>query len=185
MRIISGSKKGHIIRAPRNLPIRPTTDISKESLFNILINNWDLEECDVLDLFSGSGNISLEFASRGTRDIISVDKHPGCVNFLKSEAKKLGFDNITAVRADVMQFVRNCGEQFDIIFCDAPYNWTNYDEMIRSILDHKLLKKEGWLIVEHHSVKNFDHFPEIIDKRAYGQNIMSFFRAVDAEESDE
>ncbi len=177
MRIISGSKKGYMIHAPRNLPIRPTTDRSKESLFNIINNNFDLEECNVLDLFSGSGNISLEFASRGTKSITAVDLHSGCVTFLQQEAKKLEFDNISALRADVMQYLRNTEEQFDIIFCDAPYTtWTKYEEMVRVILDRKLLTEEGWCIVEHHSVVKLDHIPEVFDRRAYGQNIMSFFK---------
>src|SRR5665213_807598 len=133
MRIISGTKKGHIIRPPKNLPIRPTTDLSKESLFNILINRYDLEDCDVLDLFSGGGSMSLEFASRGAKSVISVDKHPGCTGFLKSEAKKLDFDMIQVMKADVMQFLRNTADTFDIIFCDPPYAFTKYEEMIRII----------------------------------------------------
>jgi 16S rRNA (guanine966-N2)-methyltransferase len=176
MRIISGSNKGHIIRPPRNLPIRPTTDLSKESLFNILVNNFDLEDCDVLDLFSGGGSISLEFGSRGARSIISVDKHPGCTGFLKSEAQKLNFDAIEVIRADVMQFIRNTADTFDIIFCDPPYAFKLYEEMIRIILDRGLLNPGGWCIVEHHSVTKLDHIFERFDKRAYGQNIMSFFR---------
>jgi 16S rRNA (guanine966-N2)-methyltransferase len=175
MRIISGTKKGHIIRPPKNLPIRPTTDLSKESLFNILVNNFDLEDCDVLDLFSGGGSISLEFASRGAKSVTSVDKHPGCTGFLKSEAKKLEFDAIEVIRADVMQFIRNTPDQYDVIFCDPPYAFKLYEEMIRIILDRELLKPEGWCIVEHHSVTKLDHIPERFDKRAYGQNIMSFF----------
>src|SRR5947209_2688409 len=177
MRIISGSKKGHIIRPPKGLPIRPTTDLSKESLFNILINNFDLEECDVLDLFSRGGRISLEFESRGARSITSVDKDPGCAGFLKSEAKKLGFENIQVMKGDVMPFIRNTGENFDIIFCDPPYAFTQYEEMIRIIIDRGLLKPEGWCIVEHHSVTKLDNIPERFDKRAYGQNVMSFFQS--------
>lgn len=181
MRIISGSRKGHIIHPPKGLPIRPTTDISKESLFNILVNNFDLEDCDVLDLFSGGGSVSLEFGSRGAKSIVSVDKHPGCVKFVRSEAQKLGFDAIETVKGDVMQFLRNTHEQFDIIFCDPPYAWKQYEEMIRLILDRKLLKEDGWAIVEHHSVTKLDHIPERFDFRAYGQNIMSFFRYLEEE----
>ena len=175
MRIISGSHKGHVIRPPRGLPIRPTTDRSKESLFNILNNRFDFEESDALDLFSGGGSVSLEFCSRGVRSLVSVDRFPGCVNYVKSESTNLGFDMITVVKADVMQYIRNTTDTFDIIFCDAPYSWTEYEIMIRIILDRGLLNKGGELIVEHHSVKNFDTFPEIIDKRAYGQNVLSFF----------
>jgi 16S rRNA (guanine(966)-N(2))-methyltransferase RsmD len=177
MRIISGSKKGHIIRPPKNLPIRPTTDLSKESLFNILVNNFDLEDCDVLDLFSGGGSVSLEFSSRGAKSVTSVDKHPGCAGFLKSESLKLGFDQEEVIRADVFQFIRNTGDKYDIIFCDPPYafNQAQYEEMIRIILDRELLKDDGCCIVEHHFVTKLDHIPERFDKRAYGQNIMSFF----------
>lgn len=175
MRIISGSRKGHIIRAPKSLPIRPTTDIAKESLFNILIHNFDLEECDALDLFSGGGSVSLEFASRGVRSLTSVDKYPGCVKFLNSEAQKLGFD-IDVVKADVMQFLQNTPDTYDIIFCDPPYAWKKYEEMIRIILDRKLLKNDGWAIVEHHSVTKLDHMEERFDMRAHGQNVMSFFK---------
>lgn len=175
MRIISGLKKGHIIRPPKNLPIRPTTDLSKESLFNILVNNFDLEDCDVLDLFSGGGSISLEFGSRGAKSVTSIDKHPGCTGFLKSEAQKLGFDQEEVIRADVMAYLRNTADTFDIIFCDPPYAFKLYEEMIRLILDRKLLNEGGWCIVEHHSVTKLDHIPERFDKRAYGQNIMSFF----------
>jgi 16S rRNA (guanine(966)-N(2))-methyltransferase RsmD len=183
MRIISGSHKGHIIRPPKNLPIRPTTDLSKESLFNILVNNFDLEECSVLDLFSGGGSISLEFCSRGAKELTSVDRHPGCTGFLRSEAKKLDFDMIEVVKADVMQFLRNAPGPYDIIFCDPPYAWKQYEEMIRIILDRELLTPEGWCIVEHHSVTSLDHIPERFDKRAYGQNIMSFFRLPEKENS--
>jgi 16S rRNA (guanine966-N2)-methyltransferase len=177
MRIISGSRKGHIIRPPKGLPIRPTTDISKGSLFNILMNYFDFEECDVLDLFSGGGSISLEFGSRGAKSVTAVDKHPGCTGFLQSEAKKLGFDMIDVERGDVMQFLRNTGDTYDIIFCDPPYAWDKHEEMIRTILDQNLLKPDGWAIVEHHFVTKLDHVPGLFDKRSHGQNIMSFFRA--------
>lgn len=176
MRIISGQKKGYIIRPPKNLPIRPTTDLSKESLFNILVNYFEFEDCEVLDLFSGGGSISLEFCSRGVKKLISVDRHPGCAGFLKSEEKKLGFTQGEVVKADVLQYLRNTADRFDIIFCDPPYAFTQYEEMIRWIFDRDLLNPEGWCIVEHHSVTKLDHIPEVFDKRAYGQNIMSFFR---------
>ena len=181
MRIISGTHKGHIIRPPKNLPIRPTTDLSKESIFNILVNHYDMEDCDILDLFSGGGSMSLEFGSRGAKTVTSVDKHPGCTGFLKSEAKKLELDAIDVIKADVMTFLRNTGDTYDIIFCDPPYAWTKYEEMIRIILDRELLNPEGWCIVEHHSVTKLDHIPERFDKRAYGQNIMSFFRSPEKE----
>ena len=113
-------------------------------------------------------------------DITAVDNHSGCLNFLKQEAIKLGFDNIETIKADAMRFLQNTEGKFDIIFCDAPYTtWTQYEEMVRVILDRGLLKEDGWCIVEHHSVVKLDHVPEIFDRRAYGQNIMSFFKLPD------
>ena len=185
MRIISGSRKGHVIRAPKSLPIRPTTDISKEGLFNILVNRYDLEECSVLDLFSGSGSISMEFASRGAKRILAVDKHPGCTNFLKAEAGKLGLGQIEAIRADVMVFIRNCPETFDIIFCDPPYAWKEYEKMILGIQDNQLLNAGGVMIVEHHSVNRFSHLPHFEHERAYGQNLMTFYGSGRIENSAE
>ncbi|MDZ4838722.1 MAG: RsmD family RNA methyltransferase [Bacteroidota bacterium] len=176
MRIISGSKKGHIIRPPRNLPIRPTTDISKEGIFNIINNYFDFEECSVLDLFHGGGSMSLEFCSRGVKSLQSVDKHPGCVKFLSSEAEKLGFDQIEIFRQDVLQFLRNSDDSFDLIFCDPPYAWTQYAEMLDIILKREMLATGGWCIIEHHSVmKAYENHPKRVDMRAYGQNIMSIF----------
>ncbi len=160
---------------PRGLPIRPTTDRSKESLFNILDNRFDFTECDILDLFSGSGTISLEFASRDVRHALALDKHPGCVNFLKEMAEKLHYEQIHARRGDVMQYIKTTEEKYDIIFCDAPYAWKMYEPMIRIILDRNLLKDEGQLIVEHHVVTRLEKIPELIEQRAYGQNILSFF----------
>ena len=178
MRIISGSHKGHIINPPRGLPIRPITDRSKTSLFNIIANRVDLEECTVLDLFSGGGSISLEFASRGAMRVVSVDRFPGCVEFLKREAKKLSMDAIEAIKADVMRFIPNSGEQFDIIFADPPYAFafSDYEKLIKAIFSFKLLKEDGFLIVEHHSITKFDNFTQMFEQRAYGQNVMSFFR---------
>lgn len=175
MRIISGIRKGHVIHAPRNLPIRPTTDISKESLFNILVNRYDLEECSVLDLFSGSGSMSLEFASRGAKQILAIDKHHGCIKFLQSEAKKLGFEQIETGRTDVFYAIRNLYEKVDIIFADPPYAFTKYEEMITAIIDAEILNPGGILIVEHHSVNNFDHIKGFVEKRSHGQNVMSFY----------
>lgn len=183
MRIIAGSHKGHIIRPPKGLPIRPTTDISKEGIFNILGNFFDFEDCDVLDLFHGGGSMTLEFGSRGVASLQSVDKDSGCHRFVKQEAAKLGFDNLEIYRADVMQFLRNTERQYDIIFCDPPYTWTRYTEMLNIILDRALLKEEGRCIVEHHSVmKDYEGHPHRVDKRAYGQNIMSIFSGPPAQE---
>ena len=188
MRIISGKNKGHIIRPPKGLPIRPTTDRSKESLFNILENRYYLPESSCLDLFSGGGTISLEFCSREVQSLLSIDIHPKCVSFLKSESDKLGFDQIQILKMDVMVYLKNYKEQFDIIFCDAPYAWKQYDAMVRLVIDNGFIAKDGVFILEHHSVTKMDHFPELTEQRAYGQNILSFFKNLEdisAEEDKE
>lgn len=175
MRIIAGTHKGHIIKPPKGLPIRPTTDRSKEAMFGILTTYFDFEDASALDLFSGGGGISLEFASRGIELVTGVDKHPGCTKFLKKEAEKLGFESIEPVQADVMQFIQNVGERYDIVFCDPPFAFTQYERMIDILLDRKVVTDRGWIIVEHHSVKDFPQYQQRFDRRAYGQNIMSFF----------
>ena len=120
MRIISGSKKSITIRAPKDLPSRPTTDKVKESLFNILINRFKIDEVKVLDLFAGTGNISYEFSSRGARNIFSVDNNVKCIKFIKKTSLKHGF-NIIAKRNDYIDFLIKTNENFDIIFVDPPY----------------------------------------------------------------
>jgi len=179
MRIISGSHKGHIINPPRGLPIRPITDRSKTSLFNIIANRVDLEECEVLDLFSGGGSISLEFASRGAQRVVAVDRFPGCVEFLKREAKKLNLDMIEAIKADVMRYIVNTEYAFDIIFADPPYafSFNEYEKLIKGIFENKLLKEDGFFILEHHSITKLNHIPHLFEQRAYGQNVMSFFKS--------
>ena len=121
MRIISGKLKGRRISAPTNLPARPTTDMSKEALFNILNNRLYLDEISVLDLFSGIGSISLEFASRGTEDILAVDKHQGCVQFLEKTSKDLDLP-INTLKSDVFSFLNRTSRKFDLIFADPPYD---------------------------------------------------------------
>src|SRR5690606_2834578 len=129
MRIISGSFRGKKINAPANLPVRPTTDFAKEALFNVLNNHYDLDEVMVLDLFSGIGSISLEFASRGSQRILSVDQDAGCVKFLAETVKNMKLEEvISVVRNDVFQFLkRNTQGSFDVIFADPPFQFEQED----------------------------------------------------------
>ena len=124
MRIISGKHKGIRLWAPKKLPVRPTTDNAKEALFNILNNKYFIDEITVLDLFSGTGNISFEFASRGCTKITAVDGHHGCVNYIKKITNDLEF-NIRALKSDVYQFLGKYKGQSDIIFADPPYDFTS------------------------------------------------------------
>src|SRR5688572_11806398 len=121
MRIIGGAFKGKTIKVPKDLPVRPTTDFAKEGLFNILNNRVDFSELRVLDLFSGTGHISMEFASRGSSNVVAVDKNFKCAGFLRSVNKEYNF-NINAVKSDVFDFLKNVGPGFDLIFADPPYD---------------------------------------------------------------
>lgn len=165
MRIISGLHKGRKIHAPKNLPVRPTTDRAKEALFNILSNKYDLESLDVLDLFSGTGNISFEFASRNTKNVIAVDKNNNCTNFIKATSKDLDL-NIDTILSDALTFIKKTERKFDVIFADPPYNSLFYKELKDLIVDRKLINNGGCLIIEHDKSTLFDD--QNINIRKYG-----------------
>ncbi|WP_026899207.1 16S rRNA (guanine(966)-N(2))-methyltransferase RsmD [Daejeonella oryzae] len=175
MRIIGGKLKGLKINPPANLPVRPTTDLAKEALFNILYNQFDFEEIKVLDLFSGTGNISLEFASRGVPQIISVDRDSGCVNFLKNTAKQHKLENIQVYKDDVFKFMEAETEPFDIIFADPPYDLSRIPEIVKIVFERNLVSKKGYLIVEHPSMKTLSNHPNFKEQRIYGSSSFSFF----------
>ena len=176
MRIISGIHKGRRINAPGNLPVRPTTEFAKESLFNILLNNFDLQKIRVLDLFAGTGNISYEFASRGCVDITSVDIDHRCIRFINKTVAFLKCENIKVIRSDSFKFLNSCKEKFDIIFADPPFLMTEVDRIANRVFENQLLNENGWLIIEHSGntdLSNLDHF---IEKRRYGNVNFSIFR---------
>ncbi|MDG1849832.1 MAG: RsmD family RNA methyltransferase [Flavobacteriales bacterium] len=175
MRIISGSHKSKRITAPKNLPVRPTTDMAKESLFNILNNRYYFDEITVLDLFSGTGNISYEFASRGTEQILSVDKNFHCVRFIEETASELGFNAINPIQADVFEFLNKHSQKYDIIFADAPYDMEGLNEIIQLVFEKKILSDYGMLIIEHPKEQNFEDQINFTEKRRYGNVNFSFF----------
>lgn len=175
MRIIGGKLRGLKINPPANLPVRPTTDLAKEALFNILYNQFDFEEIRVLDLFSGTGNISLEFASRGVPEIISVDRDLGCYNYLKITAKQHQLENIQAIKADVFKFLELETEPFDLVFADPPYDLNRIPEIAKVVFERNLVKQNGYLIVEHPSMKKLDNHPNFKEQRTYGSSAFSFF----------
>jgi 16S rRNA (guanine966-N2)-methyltransferase len=181
MRIISGKYKGRRIMAPKKLPVRPTTDMSKEALFNILNNHFNFSELKILDLFSGTGNISYEFASRGCEPIISVDADYGCVSFIKKTATEFEFD-ITAIKSDVFQYLERAKGEFDIIFSDPPYNLEQVDfEKINTLVFEKeLLATDGMLVIEHSKHTKLDHLSHFSFKKNYGGSVFSFFEYEDA-----
>ena len=175
MRIISGKYKGRQLNVPKGLPVRPTTDRTKEALFNILNNELYWEDTDVLDLFSGTGNISLEAWSRGARSVTSVDQNGKCVATIKKLAGELKINDAKVIQMNVWQYVRNCTDQFDLIFMDPPYAMPQQEDLVKLIFERGLLKPKGLLVVEHttqltmQSLSNFDF------EKVYGSSTLSFF----------
>lgn len=177
MRIISGILKGRRINPPKNIPVRPTTDMAKESLFNILNNIVDFTELKVLDLFAGTGNISMEFASREVLSITSVELNFKCVEFIRKTARDFGLDNSTVHRADVFNYLkRPPKESYDLIFSDAPYDLKGIDKLPDLILDRGWLQKNAWLIIEHPKDVDFTKHKSFNQLRNYGKVHFSFFR---------
>lgn len=178
MRIIGGIHKGKQLLTPKNLPVRPTTDFAKEGLFNILNNRVDFEEIEVLDLFCGTGNISLEFASRGAKRVISVDKHTACVSFVKDMAKALKMNQLYTDRADVFKYLQQCTIKFDLIFADPPYDMEDISKISDLVFQQELLEPDGLLIVEHGPRTNLSDKANYLETRKYGNVNFSFFQQV-------
>lgn len=174
MRIIGGTHKGRVLSVPRDLPVRPTTDFAKEALFNILQNRFDFTSLKVLDLFSGTGHISCEFASRMAQKVCSVDKHPRCVAFQRKTIAELQLQT-ELVRADVFEFLANCHPGFDIIFADPPYDLPNMDEIHRLVFNRQLLLPGGWLIIEHGQGNDLSPLSHHLQDRRYGGVYFSIF----------
>ena len=176
MRIISGEFKGRRITAPKKLPIRPTTDMAKESLFNILNNQFYFDDISVLDLFAGSGNISYEFASRGTENIICVDQDFGCIKFINQTAESFEM-NIQTIKSDVFKFLDNCKTKSTIIFADPPYDFPveEFSKISELVFKNNLLETDGILIVEHSKHTNLSHLEQYSHSKSYGGNMFSFF----------
>lgn len=175
MRIISGKNRGRKIIAPANLPVRPTTDMAKESLFNILNNLVDLEGLEVLDLFSGTGNIAYEFISRNCISVTAIDNNLQCTNFISKTAAMLNYDNLYVIRADFGQFIKSTSRNWDLIFADPPYQLDVINKIPDLILDSGKLKSDGILVLEHSAKSNFENHPALIDHRKYGSVNFSFF----------
>jgi 16S rRNA (guanine966-N2)-methyltransferase len=185
MRIISGKYKGRRINPPKNLPVRPTTDMCKEALFNILNNNFNFAELKILDLFSGTGSISYEFASRGAEPITSVDGDMGCVTFIKKTAKEFDMD-ITAIKSDVFKFLEKHKASYDIVFADPPYGMEQkeFEKIVELIFDNELIEDEGMLIMEHSKYTKLEHLPNFSFSKIYGGSVFSFFE-LDIESDEE
>jgi len=176
MRIISGIFKSRKIVAPKNLPVRPTTDMAKEGLFNILNNHFYFDEITVLDLFAGTGNISYEFASRGTENIISVDQDFGCIKFINQTAEAFNMP-IQTIKSDVFKYLEKATVKTDIIFADPPYGFTDeqFYQIPELVFKNKLIHENGMLIIENSKHTDLSNQNNFSFKKSYGSNVFSFF----------
>ena len=177
MRIVSGRLKGRRIIAPKKLPVRPTTDMAKEGLFNILNNRIRIAEIEIIDLFAGIGSISFEFISRGTERVTAVDANYDCIKFLTKTSEELDLD-LSIIKSDVFDFLEKTSQKADLIFADPPYDlsledFENIEEKVRS---KSLLKDDGLLIIEHSKHTSLEHLQHFTEQRRYGNSVFSFFQ---------
>ena len=178
MRIISGYLGGRRISPPANMPYtRPTTDIAKEGLFNILQNKLDFEELKTLDLFGGTGSISYELASRGAPDLTIVEKDPQMFAFIKKTAESLKIENLKLIKSEVFRFIEQCTEKYDFIFAGPPYALQTIDELPKLIFEKELLNENGLFVLEHTPRNNYESFAHFSSSRNYGTTVFSIFKS--------
>jgi len=176
MRIVSGIYKGRIFTPPKKkFSARPTTDIAKEGLFNIINNYFNFEDISVLDLFSGTGSISFEFASRGCTNIQLVENNPQHLFFIRKVISELNLKNIISIRQNAFAFLERCKNSYDIIFADPPYDIEGIEQIPELVFTNSLLNQGGWLILEHSRNKNLSKYPYFESVRNYGNVHFSFF----------
>ena len=199
MRIITGKYKGRHFDIPRSFKARPTTDFAKENIFNVLVQYVDFEGATALDLFSGTGSITLELLSRGCQQVVSVELDRDHHRFITDCLKKLGSPSVLPLRADVFRFLKSCRQQFDFIFADPPYALkelptlpdlilgtaeANSSTKDRSVASHSslftlhssLLKPDGIFVLEHGKDYDFSQHPHFLEHRSYGSVNFSLFR---------
>jgi len=179
VRIISGKYKGRNLNPPRNLPVRPTTDFAKTGLFNVLNNHLEFSNIHCLDLFSGTGNISLELASRDCLSVISVDREKACVEFLKKTSVLLEANNIIVYQSDVFRYLMSCKSKFDLIFADPPFDAKYRTDIHKSVFENNLLNKNGILVIEHRTNESIELLSHFMFSKNYGNVTFSFFRKFD------
>jgi len=176
MRIIGGELGGRKLHPPNKMPhTRPTTDLAKEGLFNIIENNLDIAELKTLDLFGGTGSISFELASRGAADQTIVEKDSHMFGFIRKTATNLGLKHLKVIKMDVFKFIEQCTEQFDFIFAGPPYALSEIDELPKLVFEKELLKAKGWFVLEHTPRNDYKKFPYYKTERNYGTTIFSIF----------
>lgn len=175
MRIIGGRLKGIRFEPPKNIPTRPTTDIAKEGLFNIINNSFNFDNIKVLDLFGGTGSIAYEFASRGCTDITTVEIFPKCAAFIKKTAAEQKLSAIKVLLMDVFKFIETSHQQYDFIFAGPPYPLETLNTIPDLIFRYDMVEGEGWFILEHNPNHNFEKHPHFYKSKNYGSTIFSIF----------
>lgn len=179
MRIIAGKLKGKHFYPPKNIPARPTTDIAKEGLFNILTNYINFEDVDFLDLFAGTGNIGMEMFSRGCNKVTSVDLSSISIKFIQEMSKMANIPQHYIIKADAIQFIKQARNKYDLIFAGPPYPLECIDEIPNLVFEHQLLKENAWLILETSPRHNFSEHQNCFNLRKYGQTHFWFFKNID------
>ncbi|MEI6123140.1 MAG: RsmD family RNA methyltransferase [Bacteroidota bacterium] len=177
MRIISGTLGRRKLHPPETLPVRPTTDLAKESLFNILNNLIDFEDIAMLDLFAGTGSIAFEFVSRGAAQVTAVDSNLRCIDFIAKTALEFKVTNLKTSQTDVFKFINHTLQRFDVIFADPPYDMPNIPTLPNRIFEKELLLPDGLLVMEHSREHDFSAHPHFSQHRSYGKVNFSFFEA--------
>jgi 16S rRNA (guanine(966)-N(2))-methyltransferase RsmD len=176
MRIIGGEHGGRKFNPPSNMPYtRPTTDIAKEGLFNVLQHKLDFESLKTLDLFGGTGSISYELASRGVPDLTIVEKDNAMFDFIKKTSAALRLENFKVIKMDVFKYIQQCTERFDFIFAGPPYALTNIDDLPKLIFEKQLLNKDGRFVLEHTPRNDYKGTPYFVAERNYGTTVFSTF----------
>ena len=176
MRIIGGELGRRRINPPASMPhTRPTTDVAKEGLFNVIENNLGIEELKTLDLFGGTGSISYEMASRGAIDLTIVEKDEKMFAFIKKTSEDLKLENFKVIKTDVFRFINQCTEKYDFIFAGPPYALSNIDELPKLIFEKNLLNTKGWFVLEHTPRNDYKSFPYYTAERNYGTTVFSIF----------
>lgn len=181
MRIIRGKYGRRRFDVPRNITARPTTDFARENIFNVIENLEEIEEKSVLDLFAGTGAVSIEFLSRGASPVVAVEMATTQSNFIKRVKSILKDDNITVIRGDVFKYLQKADTPFDIVFADPPYNHPRFAEIPSIILSSKVIKEGTLVIIEHSKAHDFSSLDDFIEHRAYGSVNFSIFRIPEQE----
>lgn len=176
MRIVGGTFGGRRFNPPAKIPARPTTELAKEGLFNMLNNSIDIEGMKTLDLFGGTGSITYELASRGAADLTIIERDPTSIDFIKKTAKELGIEDILhIIRGDVFKFMKQSTDQYNFIFADPPYALSNIDDIPMLVFERKMLVPGGMFVQEHTTRNNYEKHPNFMRMKNYGTSIFTFF----------